>query len=229
MTATLERPEAFDLGRHAARLFGEIAARTADVEGVSRPAYSQAETETLQYLFDFARSEGLAAQWDAGRNVIFSLPEHHEAKRYVLVGSHVDSVPRGGNFDGLAGVLAGLLCLVKARRERTSFARPVKVIAMRGEESAWFGPCYVGSKALLGVLSQEELACRHKADGKPLYAHMEAVGANMVDVGTGKALVDRDALEAYLEVHIEQGPVLIERNLPVAVVSGIRGNFRCRK
>lgn len=229
MAATLERPAVLDLGRLAARLFAEIAARTADVEGISRPAYSQTETETLQFLLDFARSERLAARWDAGRNLVFSLPEHEHAQRYALVGSHVDSVPRGGNFDGLAGVLAALLCLVKARRVGASFAQPVKVIALRGEESAWFGPCYSGSKALLGVLSRDELASSHKTDGRPLDAHMEAVGVNMADVRAGKALLDRDAVEAYLEVHIEQGPVLIERNLPVAVVSGIRGNFRCRK
>lgn len=229
MGAALERHACLDIGMLASRLFGEIAARTADLEGVSRPAYSQAETEALQYLFDFARSEGLAARWDAGRNVVFSLPEHEYARRYVLVGSHVDSVPRGGNFDGLAGVLAGLLCLVRARREGTFFARPVKVIAMRGEESAWFGPCYVGSKALLGVLSRKELASRHKADGRTLDAHMEAIGVNMADVRAGRALLDRDAVTAYIEVHIEQGPVLIEQDRPVAVVSGIRGNFRYKK
>jgi N-carbamoyl-L-amino-acid hydrolase len=223
------RPAAFDLVALASRLFGEIATRTADIEGVCRPAYSKAETETLEYLLDFARSEGLAARWDAGRNVVFSLPEHEQVRRYMLIGSHVDSVPHGGNFDGLAGVLAGLLCLVRARREGTSFAQPVKVIAMRGEESAWFGPCYTGSKALLGALLPKELAATHKADGRTLDAHMEAVGVNMADVRAGRPLLDRDAVTAYLEVHIEQGPVLIERTLPVAVVSGIRGNFRYKK
>ncbi|SFT56570.1 hydantoinase/carbamoylase family amidase [Mesorhizobium sp. YR577] len=225
----LDRPASSDLGALAARLFSEVAERTADVEGVSRPAFSTIETETLQFLLDFARSEGLAADWDAGRNVVFSLPEHERGDNYILVGSHVDSVPCGGNFDGLAGVLAGLLCLVRAKREGARFAQPVKVIAMRGEESAWFGPCYVGSKALLGILSETELAARHKEGGKTLDAHMEAVGIDMTSVRASRPLLDRKAVTAYLEVHIEQGPVLIERNLPVAVVSGIRGNFRYKK
>ncbi|WP_454855527.1 hydantoinase/carbamoylase family amidase [Rhizobium binxianense] len=230
MNAVLfERPACLDVAELAARLFAEIAARTADVEGVSRPAFSQAETETLQLLIDFARSEGLAAEWDAGRNVVFSLPEHVSAERYILVGSHVDSVPRGGNFDGLAGVLAGLLCLVRTRREGGRFPEPLKVIAMRGEESAWFGPCYIGSKTLLGMLSEAELAAPHKKDGRTLGEHMEAIGIDAAAIRAGKPLLDRAAVKAYLEVHIEQGPVLIERNLPAAIVSGIRGNFRYKK
>jgi|GEM_PF-25467 len=227
--AVRERPACFDITATAARLFSEIATRTADVEGVSRPAFSDIETATLQFLIDFARSEGLAAEWDAGRNAVFALPEHAKAERYILVGSHVDSVPRGGNFDGLAGVLSGLLCLVRANREGTRFSEPVHVIAMRGEESAWFGPCYIASKALLGVLSETELSALHKKDGRTLDEHMEASGIDMSPVRRGRPLLDRRAVKAYLEVHIEQGPVLIERNLPAAIVSGIRGNFRYKK
>jgi len=225
----LERPACFDITDTAARLFAEIARRTADVEGVSRPAFSEAETETQQFLIDFARSEGLVTEWDTGRNTVFALPEHAKAERYILVGSHVDSVPRGGNFDGLAGVLAGLLCLVRARHEGTHFPEPVKVIAMRGEESAWFGPCYIGSKALLGMLSETELSARHRQDGRTLDEHMASTGIDMAPIRAGKPLLDHAAVKAYLEVHIEQGPVLIERNLPAAIVSGIRGNFRYRK
>ncbi|MBY5720866.1 hydantoinase/carbamoylase family amidase [Rhizobium leguminosarum] len=225
----LERPASLDLGDLAAQLFSEIAMFTADIEGVSRPAFSDIETETLEFLIDFARSEGLGATWDAGRNVVFSLPQDEQADRYILVGSHVDSVPRGGNYDGLAGVLAGLLSLVRARREGIRFAEPVKVIAMRGEESAWFGPCYVGSKALLGLLSKTELGALHKKDGLTLDAHMEAIGIDMADIRAGKPLLNRSAVNAYIEIHIEQGPVLVKRNLPTAIVSGIRGNFRYKK
>jgi N-carbamoyl-L-amino-acid hydrolase len=227
--AILKTDETFDLCATAEHLFAEIATRTTDIEGVSRPAYSGIETATLEYLIDFAQSEGLVAEWDAGRNVVFSLPEHRTAPRFVLVGSHVDSVPRGGNFDGLAGVLSGLLCLVRARREGFTFPLPVKVIAMRGEESAWFGPCYIGSKALLGTLRADELLARHRADGRTLDEHMQAVGIDTATVCAGTPLLDGATIIAYLEVHIEQGPVLIERNLPAAIVSGIRGNFRYKK
>jgi beta-ureidopropionase / N-carbamoyl-L-amino-acid hydrolase len=212
-----------------AGLFDEIARRTADDKGVSRPAYSDIETATLEYLADCARAEGLDVSYDRGRNAWFSLPEDTDAEDYVLVGSHVDSVPRGGNFDGLAGVLAGLVCLVKSRREGVKFARPVKVIAMRGEESAWFGPCYIASKALLGVLEPGEQSAPHKGDGRPLIDHMSDIGVDVDAVQGATPLMDHKHILAYLELHIEQGPMLVEKQQPAAIVSGIRGNIRHKR
>ncbi|MBO6902875.1 MAG: Zn-dependent hydrolase [Rhizobiaceae bacterium] len=214
--------------RIAGALFDEIAARTADVEGVSRPAFSDIETRTLALLVDFAREHGLETWYDAGGNANFCLPAHREAERFTVVGSHVDSVPFGGNYDGLAGVVAGLVCLVRASSHKASKIRPLHVLAMRGEESAWFGPCYIGSKALTGKLSASELAARHKGDGRSLAEHMADVGIAMDDVRAGKPLIDLSRIEAYIELHIEQGPLLIGKNIPAAIVSGIRGNIRHR-
>lgn len=218
-----------DLAALAERLFAEVAALSPDGEGVSRPAYSAKETAALACLESFAREQGLAVSYDAARNAVFSLPEDAAAGRAVLVGSHVDTVPHGGNYDGLAGVVAGLLCLVRARREGARFARPVKVLAMRGEESAWFGPCYIASKALLGQLDTAELRALHQGDGRTLDAHMEAAGVAMDKVRRGEPLVDPGAILAYIELHIEQGPLLVGKKLPAAVVVGIRGNFRHRQ
>ena len=213
----------------AANLFGEIASLTADGEGVNRPAYSEAETRALTRLGDFARGHGLAVDNDAGQNALFSLPEDADADRYVLIGSHADSVPAGGNFDGLAGIVAGLLCLVRALREGIRFHQPVKVIALRGEESAWFGHSQIASKALLGILKGSELRSIHKGDGRTLDEHMNAIGVDMSRVRKNVPLVNLESLFGYIELHIEQGPLLIEKNLPAAAVSGIRGNFRYKK
>lgn len=210
----------------ASQLFAAIAARTADSEGVSRPAYSAIETATLEYLADFARGHGLAVVYDAACNAVFSLPQDRDAAPFLLVGSHADSVPSGGNFDGLAGISAGLICLVRAREAGQRFGAPVKIIALRGEESAWYGPCYNGSRALFGLLSAKELAARHKGDQRSLGEHMADVGIDMNPVTAGEKLLDPASLIAYLELHIEQGPLLVNKNLPVANVSGIRGSFR---
>ncbi|MBB98754.1 MAG: Zn-dependent hydrolase [Rhodobacteraceae bacterium] len=212
----------------AERLFREIAEMTPDVEGVSRPAFSDVETKTLAYLEDFARAEGLDVWYDDGCNANFCLPQDRNAERFIVIGSHVDSVPFGGNYDGLAGVIAGLMCLVRARRAGTSFRRPVHVLAMRGEESAWFGPCYIGSKVLTGQLTETEANARHKGDGRTLAEHMAEIGLPTERIAKGEPLIDCSRIEAYLELHIEQGPLLIGKNLPAAVVSGIRGNFRHR-
>lgn len=210
----------------AAKLFDDIAAFSPDSKGMSRPAYSEIETRTLRYLEDFARKNGLSVSYDEGANALFSLPEHAEADAYILVGSHVDTVPNGGNFDGLAGVIAGLLCLLRAKAYKRAFVAPVKVIALRAEESAWFGPCYIASKALLGKLSQEELQARHRGDGRVLAEHMADIGIDMQRVGAGVPLIDQQQILSYIELHIEQGPLLVQKQLPAAVVSGIRGNIR---
>ena len=213
----------------AKTVLDDIAAMSPDTEGVSRPAFSEVETRALDYLADFARAQGLHVETDAGQNRIFCLPEHRDAKRYVLVGSHVDTVPHGGNCDGLAGVLAGLLCLIRARDAGTPLPRPVKAIAMRGEESAWFGPCYIASKCLTGTLPDAELAATHRDDGRTLGDHMADVGVEMDGVRAHRPLMALDEILEYIELHIEQGPLLIEKNLPAAVISGIRGNIRHRR
>ena len=210
----------------AGRLFQDIAAMSADTAGVSRPAYSQIETRTLAFLENFARDAGLDVWYDAAGNGNFCIPGDREADRYILVGSHVDSVPQGGNFDGLAGVIAGLICLIRARRSGIRFRRAVHVLALRGEESAWFGPCYLGSKALTGSLLASELSASHKGDLRSLADHMAAVGLPVERLRKGEPLTDLKRIEAYLELHIEQGPLLVGKAIPAAVVSGIRGNVR---
>lgn len=213
----------------ASKWFDDVFAMSKDTQGVSRPAFSDKETEVLAYLSGIANDAGLAVETDAGQNLLISLPEDADAEKFVLVGSHVDSVPMGGNFDGLAGVLAGLICLFRAKAQGVRFARPVKVIAMRGEESAWFGPCYIASKALMGTLGATELASVNKGDGRSLAEHMGDVGIDMPSVLAGTPLMDRKNILEYIELHIEQGPLLIGKDMPAAVVSAIRGNFRHKK
>ncbi|AJE48656.1 Zn-dependent hydrolase [Celeribacter indicus] len=212
----------------AAKMFDDIRLLSSDKAGVSRPAFSDKESETLDYLATRARAEGLHVYEDAGKNLWFSLPEHIDAEKFTVIGSHVDSVPMGGNYDGLAGVIAGLMVLIEARQGRRRPGRAVKVLAMRGEESAWFGACYIGSKMLTGSLPEGEFGAAHKGDGRPLSAHLEALGVDTAPVRARQPICDLSRIDAYLELHIEQGPLLVERDIPAAVVTGIRGNFRYR-
>lgn len=216
------------MGALAAQVFDGIRALSPDTAGVSRPAFSNIETRTLDWLADFARTEGLHVEEDAGRNLLFCLPRDAQAESWVLIGSHVDSVPMGGNYDGLAGVVAGLIVLIRAARSGHSFRRPVKCLAMRGEESAWFGACYLGSKMLTGQLPDAELTAAHKGDGRSLRDHLDGLGIDTAPLAARTPICDLSKIEGYLELHIEQGPLLVERGLPAAVVSGIRGNFRHR-
>lgn len=210
----------------ASGLFREIAEFSRDDEGVSRPAFSALETRALEHLAEFARSHGLEVWFDEGLNAHFCLRGDREAPRYVLIGSHVDSVPQGGNFDGLAGVIAGLMCLLHLAQSPRRPGIPLHVIAMRAEEGAWFGPCYIGSKILTGQLGANELAAVHRGDRRSLDDHIAGVGLPVERIRQGQPLLDLSRVAVYLELHIEQGPLLIGKNIPAAVVSGIRGNIR---
>ncbi len=210
----------------AARLFHEIAALSPDIRGVSRPAYSAVETAVLAHLAEAARAEGLEVWQDAALNLYAGLPGTRDAGGVMLVGSHADSVPQGGNFDGLAGVIAGLCVLVRAAREGVTPPRPIHLIAMRGEESPWFGLPYLGSRIVTGQMTADDLARPHRDDGRPLSAHLADLGIPVEEIRAGRPMIDLARLAGYVELHIEQGPVLIDLNAPVAAVSGIRGNLR---
>ena len=129
----------------ATTIFDDIAELTKDKQGVSRETYGKGETDAINYLSKLAIKLGLHVEVDDAANVFYS-SEPIENSKYILVGSHMDSVPLGGNFDGLAGVLAGFLILSYISKNKINLSLPLKVVALRGEESAWYGRNYIGSK-----------------------------------------------------------------------------------
>ncbi|MEI6117406.1 MAG: hydantoinase/carbamoylase family amidase, partial [Burkholderiales bacterium] len=150
-----------------------------------------------------------------------------------MPGSHLDAVPDGGNYDGAAGVVAGLAVVHAMRSAGVVPRADLAVVAFRAEEgSSWFsGPhkSHFGSRAMLGQLSQQELReARSLADGRVLYDILAGAGLNPDKIGLGLPLLDPAGVSAFVELHIEQGPVLVERGLPVGIVSGIRGTLRAR-
>lgn len=219
-----------DLVALAERIFSEVAAMSPDVRGVSRPAYSPTETRVLDYLEELARSHQLRTWRDAGGNlVIGSARDKSPEAPAGYFGSHVDSVPEGGNFDGLAGVVAALLTLIMLEREAFAPRIPLRVLALRGEESAWFGQAYMASLALFGRLPARILDKPRRDGDGTLADAMRKVGLPVDTIAAGKPLLDAAAVKFFLELHIEQGPVLVDRQWPLAVVTGIRGNIRHRE
>ncbi len=147
---------------------------------------------------------------------------------FLACGSHLDSVPQGGNYDGAAGVIAGLMALVRMRSDGFLPRRTIRLLGLRGEESAAFGLPYIGSSALFGRLTPADLDLRHAITGETLRERMRPVGAAVDRIEQGEILLPPTAVAGWLELHIEQGPVLVARNMPVAIVTGIRGNIRHR-
>lgn len=212
----------------ATKMFSDIRIMTRDKQGVSRSSYGDGETKAIDYLIKVAHDLNLTVRIDAAANVTFQIGEE-TGERHILSGSHMDSVPEGGNFDGLAGVIAGITVLADFVKNGIKPKTPLKVIAIRGEESAWYGRTYIGTKALFGMLKQEDLQASHRDTGEPLADAMKAAGADLEKISAGQVLINTDEIAAFVEVHIEQGPVLVDRDWPVAIVSGIRGNSRHRE
>ncbi|HVA34977.1 MAG TPA: Zn-dependent hydrolase [Stellaceae bacterium] len=222
---------AFDLRATADQLFSELARATADADGigVSRESYGVGEQKAIELVRRKAESAGLETGFDAAANLVVTLHGRDADGPFVAIGSHLDSVPQGGNFDGAAGVIAGLLVLTRMKEERVVPPRTVKLIAMRGEESAWYGKTCVGSYALFGGLTEQDLTLIHRSGRGTLGEAMQARGADVARIARGETLLDPASVAAYLELHIEQGPVMVARGFPTAIVTGIRGNIRHRE
>ena len=213
----------------AAHLFETLQQETGDGTGITRDSYGIGESRALDIVEQAARRHGLTSYRDAAANLVVELAGREPNLPVVACGSHLDSVPQGGNFDGAAGVIAGLTALVRMQAEGVTPRRTVRLYGLRGEESAAFGRAYLGSSALFGELSRAALATPHAVTGRSLAECMASVGADVPRITEGESLLDPASVAAWLELHIEQGPVLVARNMPVAVVTGIRGNVRHRR
>jgi N-carbamoyl-L-amino-acid hydrolase len=146
----------------------------------------------------------------------------------IVIGSHLDSVPQGGNYDGAAGVVAGLSAVRTLRVARIELPYDVTVMGIRAEESAWFDVPYLGSAGAFGLLDPACLAVTRSDNGRTLEATLQECGFEPQAIRERRRMLEPAAIRAYLELHIEQGPTLVARALPAAVVSGIRGCRRFR-
>ncbi len=213
----------------AARLFGAIREATFDGVGVTREAYGPGERAAHALVRAAAEALGLECRADHAGNLHMTLAgTDRQAKRLVL-GSHLDSVRQGGDYDGTAGVLAGLAAVAGMRRAGFRPARDITVLAIRAEEAgAWFPLGYPGSSAALGKLPAAALDVARLDSGRSLAEHMAEEGFDPEAVQRGVRVLGPDNVAAYVELHIEQGPVLEAEGIPLGIVTGIPGSRRYR-
>lgn len=217
-----------DLCALSGELFDQLREASFDGVGISRETYGPSETVAMELIQTAAKRHGLETSWDAARNLMIRLPGKDASLPVIATGSHLDSVPQGGNYDGAAGVVAGLLALIAAK-EQGQALRTLELYALRGEESAWFsGPCYFGSRAIFGLLGAADMSSKHRDKQATLAQQMAACGADVKLIEQNAALRQPSDFHAWFELHIEQGPLLIARERPIGIVTGIRGNIRHR-
>ena len=121
-----------------------VASRANAMPKANRPRWT--------FFREIAEAHGLKCSFDRAANLLVTLPDDNGKQPAIILGSHADSVPQGGNFDGGAGVVAGLICLIRLKAERLAGGPPVRLLILRGEESAYYGRANIGSRALFGLL-----------------------------------------------------------------------------
>ena len=207
-------------------LLERIGHDTTDSPGITRAAWSRNEETAADHIRAFARRHGLQVLNDAFGNIQVLLPGVDPATPCVTTGSHLDSVPHGGNYDGLAGVAAGLAVLAAANADPSRRARPFRVVGMRCEESPWFGTAYLGSRLMLGLSTLDEFGDLKRSDsGKSLRHHLQHLGYPRTGE-TLAPLLNSSLITSFLELHIEQGPLLEADNIPLGIATAVRGNVR---
>lgn len=176
--------------------------------GVTRLGYSDVEDEMHRIFQSEARALGLSIQVDEAGNCFAS---NTEGDAY-LIGSHLDSVVEGGRYDGVAGVIAGLLTARLAREEGVNL--PLRIAAWRCEESSRFGCATIGSGLVTGHLNGADIADLKDKEGRSVQEVFQAKGFSL-----HPARIQH--VKQYLELHIEQGKVLESKQLTAGIVTGI--------
>lgn len=208
-------------------LFDELRRKTTEGVGICRDAYGKGENFAHELLAATARSHELEIERDGALNLYMTLKGRNPSAPRIVVGSHLDSVPDGGNFDGAAGVVSGLASLVALKSAGVQPESDITAIAFRAEESIWFASSLFGSRAALGDVPAGVLDNLKRFDtGRTLGDHISEHGGNLDELRAGKAYLQPKALKAYLEIHIEQGPILDAEKFPIGIVTGVRGNSR---
>ena len=203
------------------RRMTELARIGGDGTAVSRLGLSADEQRARDLVGGWLSAKGAIVRRDAAANVFARFGDEGET---ILVGSHLDSVPEGGRFDGALGVLCAVEALESLVEAKTKLRRPVEVVAWADEEGARFGVGLFGSTAAFGRLGRG-VGDRRDRDGVSIADALRALGERGDPAAARR---DPTELAAYLELHIEQGPRLDAAGLPLGVVSDIVGIYHAR-
>lgn len=199
-----------DMARHGALARG----------GVNRPALSAEDGRARRLMADWAQALGCAVFTDAVGNLFVRREGTEAGLAPVLTGSHLDTQPTGGKFDGSYGVLAGLEAIEAMNDAGIATRRPVEVVAWTNEEGSRFQPGCLGSCVFAGRTGADEALAVRDREGITARDALAAIRAGEPDFLVRPVGFD---VHAYVEAHIEQGPLLEKAGVPVGIVTGIQG------
>lgn len=214
-----------ELGQVLIERLDEAARCSAPGAGVTRLFCSQEHREVLPLIGGWMEQAGLAPHLDAAGNLVGRCPKAQAGEKTFIMGSHQDSVIEGGKYDGMLGVALPILALEALKREGVTLPCGIEVVAFGDEEGVRFPTTLVGSKALAGNVRPDQLAVRDE-QGVSLAEALTNFGCQPDEIPA----IARDPANTlgYLEVHIEQGPILEQRHHAVGVVTALTGIERHR-
>ncbi len=183
--------------------------------GVTRVAYSDADRQAREWTLSLMRDAGLQTEVDAAGNLIGRRAGRDDARKPILFGSHIDSVPEGGNYDGDVGSLSAIEVAKALQESGTQTRHPLEVVIFQNEEGG-----LIGSRAISGELAAKELALISQS-GKSIGEGITFIGGDLTRLESVKR--SKGDIAAYVEVHIEQGGTLERTKTDIGVVEGIVG------
>ena len=185
--------------------------------GVCRLALTDLDREARDLFVRWATEAGCSITIDAVGNIFARRPGLDDSLPPIATGSHLDSQPTGGKFDGVYGVLAGLEVVRTLNDGGVRTKAPVEVVCWTNEEGSRFAPAMVGSGAFAGVFKLDQVIDKQDVDGKRFGEELKRIGY------AGEAKPDGRKLGAYFEAHIEQGPILEAEAKTIGAVTGAQG------
>jgi beta-ureidopropionase / N-carbamoyl-L-amino-acid hydrolase len=184
-----------------------------------RVAYTQGDIDGRTWFMQLMKNAGLHPTIDSAGNIIGKRNGKNPSLKPIAFGSHIDMVPNGGNYDGTLGSISALEVIEVLNEQKVLTAHPLEVLIFANEEGG-----LIGSRAMVGQLTPEGLQ-QLSQSGVMMAAGIKAIGGNPDDIQG--AIRKKGDLHAFLELHIEQGGILENENLPIGVVEGIVGILDC--
>jgi len=205
-------------GKEIARKLETLAARTMKNGEIWRAVYTDEDREAKRIIKEWMENAGLSVYEDPMGNLFGRL--QGETDKVILIGSHIDTVKNGGKYDGAAGIATAVAALEILVRNAGRPDKTIEVVALAEEEGSRYDRSYLGSKGITGKLAREDLF-DVDSEGITIFDAMSGAGYSPSELEK----VVREDIEAFVELHVEQGPVLHAEGIKIGVVNSIVGIF----
>lgn len=191
-------------------------------QGMQRLAFTQYDIDARDMTLSLMRSAGLHTRIDPAGNIIARKEGTSSDLAAIALGSHIDTVPNGGKYDGALGVMGAIEVAQTLEETQTKLRHPLEIAVFTNEEGTRFKRWLFGSRAMAGLLQSDDETAADD-EGIPMSSRLADIGGNMLQISKAPRQVSE--ISAYFELHIEQGPELHQSGVPIGVVTGITGRW----